>query len=496
MSQGGKPGRPHYRVLSTKTIWIGALIMAAVAAGSVWLLLALIGQDPTKNNLLEIIRTAATIVVGTGGAVALLLAARRQRFVELDGTERRITDLQTKASDQLGSDQASVRLAGLFALERLAQDNPSHRQTIVDIICGYLRMPYTPPPQRSAPPRNAISLRPLRPAWIRPQPINSKVISGNDPRQERQVRLTAQRILAAHLRPEPKGRRGKPSNPKYWPLIDLDLAGAALVDLDLQRCCIRTGNFSRADFTGEARFGGMTCTEYAGFDGTAFGGEALFGEATFAKDARFDGAAFSGDVWFNGVAFSGDVWFGGTAFNGDARFGEVVFTGDAWFDGVVFTGDAWFDGTAFNGDARFGEVVFTGDAWFDGATFTRDARFGAATFTGTALFGGVTFSGDVWFNGAAFARTAWFGGAIFTGTTSFDETTLQNGVNFYGACAYRQTGPDVPRSVWPEGWIWGDITKMSESVRRAVADGSWHFLKPTENVDHAQNVTPTHETDS
>ncbi|MDP9866447.1 hypothetical protein J2S55_005713 [Streptosporangium brasiliense] len=44
-----------------------------------------------------------------------------------------------------------MRLAGLYALERLAQDNPGHRQTIVNVICAYLRMPYTPPEPAPAP---------------------------------------------------------------------------------------------------------------------------------------------------------------------------------------------------------------------------------------------------------------------------------------------------------------------------------------------------------
>jgi hypothetical protein len=62
-----------------------------------------------------------------------------------DATERRVTELYTKAADQLGSDKAPVRLAGLYALERLAQDSPGQRQTIVNVICAYLQMPYTPP---------------------------------------------------------------------------------------------------------------------------------------------------------------------------------------------------------------------------------------------------------------------------------------------------------------------------------------------------------------
>ena len=100
---------------------------------------------------IDAIRTGLSAAVGTGGAFALLLAFRRQRSTEVsavhtitDATERRVTELYSKAADQLGSDKAPVRLAGLYALERLAQNNPSQRQTIVNVICAYLTMPYTP----------------------------------------------------------------------------------------------------------------------------------------------------------------------------------------------------------------------------------------------------------------------------------------------------------------------------------------------------------------
>ena len=58
-------------------------------------------------------------------AKTLGLAEQSQKDTVTDATERRVTELYTKAADQLGSDKAPVRLAGLYALERLAQDNPS-----------------------------------------------------------------------------------------------------------------------------------------------------------------------------------------------------------------------------------------------------------------------------------------------------------------------------------------------------------------------------------
>jgi hypothetical protein len=138
---------PTPRPLSNWTIAAGALVVLAVAAVVSFLLLRRYGGQGAQVQL-DAIRTAGTLVIGTGGAVALLLTARRQRYTELtlvhtthDATERRITELYIKAADQLGSVQAPVRLAGLYALERLAHSAVEHRQSIVNVICAYLRMP-------------------------------------------------------------------------------------------------------------------------------------------------------------------------------------------------------------------------------------------------------------------------------------------------------------------------------------------------------------------
>jgi hypothetical protein len=53
--------------------------------------------------------------------------------------------------------------------------------------------------------------------------------------QERQVRLTAQRILAEHLRDDraEDKRSTDPPSPRLWPDIRLDLVGATLIDFNL-----------------------------------------------------------------------------------------------------------------------------------------------------------------------------------------------------------------------------------------------------------------------
>jgi hypothetical protein len=190
-------------VLSRRVIvWTGVVVVLVGVGAAVGLLVAFGHGGQQQRNQLDAVRTAGTLVIGAGGAVALLLAARRQRSTEIalqqkdrdqahqeeiakaaqeDATERRITELYTKAADQFGSATAPVRLAGLYALERLAQDNPRHRQTIVNLMCAYLRMPY--PVSGDA--ANLENLPESDRRWV----------------EEREVRVAVQHVLADHLRP-------------------------------------------------------------------------------------------------------------------------------------------------------------------------------------------------------------------------------------------------------------------------------------------------------
>ena len=139
-------------------------------------------------------------------------------------------------------------------------------------------------------------------------------------RQELQVRLTAQRILSAHL------RRSLTRGASFWAEIDLDLTEAHLHRFDLSFCRVQSANFDGATFTGTASF------RLAVFTGTAF-----FHGATFTGNTEFDFATLNGGM-FNRTKFAGDARFFGV------RFVEDVFFGDPRFgDAATFAGDAVFD---------------------------------------------------------------------------------------------------------------------------------------------------------
>jgi hypothetical protein len=192
-----------------------------------------------------------------------------------DATERRVTELYGKAADQLGSDKAPVRLAGLYALERLAQENPAHRQTIVDLICAYLRMPARPP---SAPSSAPSRLRGRR----------------SESAEEGEVRQAAMDLLAKHLRP---GSDDRPRS--FWPDIELNLSGTTLAKVVPTNCVLRTARFTGTTFIGPATFRGTTVERTADFRDARFLGLADFRRVRLGDEGEpFRGTSFEGEVDF------------------------------------------------------------------------------------------------------------------------------------------------------------------------------------------------------
>jgi uncharacterized protein YjbI with pentapeptide repeats len=160
----------------------------------------------------------------------------------------------------------------------------------------------------------------------------------HDPAQELQVRQTAQRLLADHLRrpldldlshefalnlshEDAQGRKASPKK-TFWPRIRLDLSGATLVDFDMSGISVIRANFRKATFSGAAEFR----------------------KATFSGVAEFEGATFF------------TVWFHAATFSGPARFKEATFFGIAGFQGATFSLSGEFEGATFSDAALFDGV--------------------------------------------------------------------------------------------------------------------------------------------
>lgn len=216
--------------LSPRTWWrLTALIFVVTAV-----LVLVLGWGATRglsgSDLVtarfDAVKIALSVGAAGGATVGLYLAWRRQRSAEQvasdnrhDGEQRRVTELYAKAAEMLGAERAAVRMAGLYALERLAQDQPAQRRPVVSLLCAYLRMPYQDPDELQ----------------IRSE--NQSVVESNahlrrERLEEVEVRYAVQALLRVHVHsgPEP----GTAAAPEYWgDDLDVSLMGATLLNLNL-----------------------------------------------------------------------------------------------------------------------------------------------------------------------------------------------------------------------------------------------------------------------
>ena len=344
-------------------------------AGLTWLALALLhpklSSSPISfHDFVGVLQLVFASVAGAGALVALVMAYRRQRVAEAATAHDRVRVLNerfTTIAGQLGDDRPAVRLAGVHAMAGLADDWEENRQTCIDVLCAYLRMPYEPDPGDDAPAAEKLKYR-----------------------ANREVRHTAIRIIAAHLREDAA---------VSWQGMRLDFTGVVFDAGDFSHSVFSGGtvSFSGAQFSGgRVSFFG---TQFS--DGTVSFSGAQFSDGTVS----FIGAQFSGGtVSFEGALFShGWVSFNDASFSG----GQVSFT-DALFSGgwVSFDGTEFYGGVVLLDDALFsaGEVSFKYAQFSASEVSFDDAQFSQ----GQVGFHGAQFSGGK----VGFARAKFSGGLV------------------------------------------------------------------------------------
>ncbi len=329
-------------------------------------------------TLFNLLKVAFAVAAGIGAVVALVTAYRRQRIAEFADQRHELAEQreQTRllnerfstAAGQLGHDNPAIRLAGVYAMAGLADDWPQQRQTCVDVLCAYLRMPYQPDPADEAPIAERLALR-----------------------AGREVRHTVIRVITAHLQPD--DRRAPTTAP--WHGLNLDFTGVIFDGGNFNGAQFTGGqvNFTSAQFTGgevdfrNAEFtGGRIDFSRAQFTGgrVSFisaeftGGRVSFDRAQFTGgEVDFISAKFtSGLIDFTFAQFSGASVGFGLAEVSDSTlsfFGAKVSSGKVDFVGAKFTGGrVGFDRAQFTGgEASFLAAEFTGSrVSFDRAQFT------------------------------------------------------------------------------------------------------------------------------
>lgn len=359
-----------------------------------------LGGLETTTPGFQLMQLVLTLIGGIGAAILVVVAYRRQRDLET----ARFDDRFAAAAAQLGADTAAERLAGVYAMAALADTWRQHRQQCIDVLCGYLRLPYDPAEGLLA---EVVKER----TW----PVGEADKHGRGEMQketrtyrslpnDREVRHTIIRVITEHLRD---------AAPIPWHGHDFDFTGAVFDGGDFTRAIFAGGqvSFDRATFSG-----GLVS-----FLGATFSG----GQVSFA------GASFSGgQVSFGGVKFSGGtVGFAGATFSG----GQVNFFAASFSGGRVGFAEATFSG----GQVNFGVAFPGGLENFLAARFSGgDVSFAGASFSGGQVNFVSSFSGGL----VSFLAASFSGGKVnfvssFSGSyVSFDRASFSGGqLDFCGA---------------------------------------------------------------
>lgn len=408
----------------------------AIAALTWWLLWWQFGARDETPNQLDLTRIALAVAVVVGGAAALAVIYRRQH----DRERGRYSELFGAAAQQLGDADVAVRIAGVYALAGVADEFGlrGRRQQCIDVLCGYLRLPYEPEDGANHLVTRSESVE----QW------GTKVERVFRVRQnDREVRRTIVRVISAHLREHAD---------VSWKSYNFDFTEAVFDNADFAGVEFggRFTTFARARFLGD----GATSFERARYTGRHL----TFRDALFAGPVTaFGRAEFRGeDTTFDGITVQSaqssfaDVRFGGgrTTFIGARFVGARTI-----FDAAEFRADLTsFEHAVLDGERiSFDRAIFLSPMidfgaahFYSGSTTFDDARLGAPVrmrsrgtreidFARAELHGVVSFERTI-FDGrhTTFAEADYFGDISFTNTrfnaneVHFDKPKAWVGVSF------------------------------------------------------------------
>lgn len=118
-------------------VWLVFVVLVAVGK------IPCISQFPGINGEAELLRGIGFFLLGIGVApLGLYLAYNRTESLKLQTEtekEKAVTEAFAKSVELLGNKREAARQGGIYALGRLAGDNPTLHPMIMDIVASYIR---------------------------------------------------------------------------------------------------------------------------------------------------------------------------------------------------------------------------------------------------------------------------------------------------------------------------------------------------------------------
>ncbi|MFD0052160.1 pentapeptide repeat-containing protein [Streptomyces sp. NPDC127168] len=195
----------------------------------------LAGASVAAQDRLKAVNDVRTTLLQVVGGLIVLFGAYatwRQLRVSQDGLratrEGYVTDRFSRAVDQLGSDKLDVRIGGLHALWRIAEQSTRDREAIISIQAAYLRTHLPWPPAGPESPAPNVPINDIAPLEIRTA--------------DAQVALTALGVLCQR-------REQSWVNLSVTDLRRADCDGLWFPEVNFDRACMEAASLYRVNLT-------------------------------------------------------------------------------------------------------------------------------------------------------------------------------------------------------------------------------------------------------
>ena len=315
----------------------------------------------------------------------------------------------TKAVEQLGSQEAPVRMGGVYTLvglvdewleEKSLSDDERFKegQVIINNLCAYIRSPFTLTSYYDELSEDAPSLEGIYKDKKEEFYVDKATLDS-----ETDVRLSIIKEIHDRIQGPDK------NTPGAWSDFEYDFSGSTFFyPIDLTNSYYaKPINFSGSTYQGWANFRGSTYQSRADFSGSTYKEGADFSGSTY-QWANFRGSTYQ---WAD-FSRSTYQWANFTG----STYQWADFSRSTYKEGADFSGSTYKEGADFSGSTYQW-------AYFSGSTYQW------ANFTGST-YQWADFSGSTYKEGADFSRSTYKEGADFSRSTYKDVTDFSGSI-FY-----------------------------------------------------------------
>ena len=332
------------------------------------------------------------------------------RQVRADRRER-----YTKAVEQLGSQEAPVRMGGVYTLvglvdewleeESLSNDERfKEGQVIINNLCAYIRSPFTLASHYDELSEDAPSLEGIYKDKKEEFYVDKATLDS-----ETDVRLSIIKEIHDRIQGPDK------NTPGAWSDFEYDFSGSTFFyPIDL----------TNSYYAKPINFSGSTYKGGADFTGSTYKGGADFTDSTYKSWADFTDSTYQGRADFRGSTYEGRAYFIISIYEGEAYFTGSTYKDVADFIGSAYQGWADFRGSTYEGGAYFSHSTYEGGAYFTGSTYKSEADFTGSTYKSEADFSRSIFYSETYFGKGKYSNSS----SCFTNRAPqfYDKTNRKN----------------------------------------------------------------------